>query len=216
MADGADVLEVAGPQPGPGGEVPADGLDRLVTAVGALVSRLDVAVAVATDRADVAAAAFAAGATMGDDRSGFSDPGYLPAAARVGVCVVATAVPGAPGADVVAAMEASLRALADRAAGAGIRPERVVVDAGLDLDRPADQWLAGLRASDLLAALGHPLLLSPGAAAPAAGAVADLGREAGLAAISVGVALGCRLVRTTDVRGARRVCDAVAAVLEAE
>jgi dihydropteroate synthase len=35
------------------------------------------------------------------------------------------------------------------------------------------------------------------------------------AAHAIGVSLGCRIVRAHDVRSARRVCDTLAAVMEA-
>jgi hypothetical protein len=41
------------------------------------------------------------------------------------------------------------------------------------------------------------------------------GDECPVAATAVGVIKGARIVRTTDVRGARRICDVLAAVLEA-
>ena len=40
-------------------------------------------------------------------------------------------------------------------------------------------------------------------------------RECPVAATAVGVIRGARIVRTADVRGARRICDVLAAVLEA-
>ena len=40
-------------------------------------------------------------------------------------------------------------------------------------------------------------------------------RDASQAAAALGVARGCRIVRAHDVRGTRRVCDVIAAVLEA-
>ena len=41
------------------------------------------------------------------------------------------------------------------------------------------------------------------------------GAECPMAATAVGVIRGARVVRTADVRGARRVCDVLAAVMEA-
>src|SRR6202165_5497606 len=80
VAEGADVIDVGGVKAGPGPEVgEAEELDRVVPAVEALASRFDVPVSVDTWRASVAAEAFARGAVMGNDISGFSDPGYLPA-----------------------------------------------------------------------------------------------------------------------------------------
>src|SRR5437016_6201085 len=49
---------------------------------------------------------------------------------------------------------------AERAATAGIPADRVVLDAGLGLGKTWEQSLELLRASDRLAALGYPLLLS--------------------------------------------------------
>jgi dihydropteroate synthase len=61
-----------------------------------------VPISVDTTRVAVATAAFAEGAIMGNDMSGFADPAYLPAAARAGAAVVATHIrlpPGVPDAD---------------------------------------------------------------------------------------------------------------------
>ena len=41
-------------------------------------------------------------------------------------------------------------------------------------------------------------------------------RDASLAATALGVARGCRIVRAHDVKGTRRVCRTIAAILEAD
>jgi dihydropteroate synthase len=43
----------------------------------------------------------------------------------------------------------------------------------------------------------------------------DRRQDASLSAAALGVSLGCRIVRAHDVAGTRRVCDTLAAVLEA-
>jgi len=228
VAEGADILDVGGVKAGPGPEVgEQEELERVLPAVEALVDRFDVPVSVDTWRAAVATQAFAAGAVLGNDISGFSDPGYLPAAASAGASVVATHIRLAPRVpdpeptygDLLGEVEARLRQLARQAAGAGLGPDRVVLDAGLDLGKTWEQSLALLRASDRLARLGHPLLLS-------ASNKTFLGRLLGLdvmdrryatlGATAIGVARGCRVVRVHDVMGARRVCATLAAVQEAE
>ena len=212
---------------GPGPEVTEpEELERVVPAVAALTARFDVPVSVDTWRASVAAAAYEAGACVGNDISGFSDPEYLPAAAKAEATVVATHIrllPRVPDPrprydDLVADVCAFLAARSRDAEAAGIPPERIVVDAGLDLGKTAEQSLALLRASRRLAALGHPLLLSASNKTflgVVLGLEIDERREASLAAAALGVYRGCRIVRAHDVRGTRRVCDAVAAVLEA-
>ena len=82
VAEGADILDVGGVKAGPGPEVTEpEELDRVLPAVEALVHRFDVPVSVDTWRASVARAAYAAGAVMGNDISGFADPDYLTEAA---------------------------------------------------------------------------------------------------------------------------------------
>ncbi len=120
--------------------------------------------------------------------------------------------------DVVADVAGFLADRGDRARPAGIAPERIVVDAGLDLGKTWQQSLVLLRASDRLAALGYPLLLSA-SNKTFLGKLLDLDvgdrRDASLAATAVGVSLGCRIVRTHDVRGTWRVCRLLAAIMEA-
>jgi dihydropteroate synthase len=227
LSDGADILDVGGVKAGPGPEVTeAEELDRVVPAVEALRARIDVALSVDTWRASVARAAYGAGAVVGNDISGFADPAYLPAAAAAGATVVATHIrigPRVPDPepvydDVVAAVGDFLAERATRARGAGIGSDQIVLDAGLDLGKTAGQSLELLRASDVLAGLGYPLLLSA-SNKPFLGVTLDLDidhrNDASLAAAALGVSLGCRIVRAHDVAGTRRVCDALAAVLEA-
>jgi len=227
VTQGADILDVGGVKAGPGPEVgETEELDRVVPAVAALCQRFDVPVSADTTRAAVARAAFAAGAVMGNDISGFADPGYLPAASEAGATVVATHIrltPRLPDPDphyddVVADVAAFLADRAGRARAAGIPPERIVVDAGLDLGKTAAQSLELLRHSAALGELGYPLLLSA-SNKPFLGTTLDLPidarADASVAALALGVALGCRIVRVHDVAAARQACDVLTAVLEA-
>ena len=93
-----------------------------------------------------------------------------------------------------------------------------MVDAGLDLGKTPEQSLELLRATDRLSALGHPVLLSASNKTflgQVLGLDIDHRREASLAAVSIGIALGARVVRVHDVAGTRRVRDAIAAILGA-
>ena len=111
-----------------------------------------------------------------------------------------------------------LRDRAQRAEAAGIPSERVMVDAGLDLGKTEPQSLELLRAHDRLAALGWPLFLSASNKrflGDLVGAEVADRREASHAAHALGIALGSRVLRAHDVRGARRTADVMAAILEA-
>lgn len=227
MAAGADFLDVGGVKAGPGDFVSeAQELERVVPAIEALRSRFDVPLSVDTWRASVARACFAAGAVVGNDISGFADPDYLPAAAEFGAAVVATHIRLAPRVpdpdpqydDVVVAVRDFLAERAAMALAAGIPATRIMVDAGLDLGKSEVQSLALLRASDRLAALGYPLFLSASnkrflwTLLDVDVASAGTGTHA---AHALGIALGCRVLRAHDVRGARRVADTLALILEA-
>jgi len=226
VAEGADILDVGGVKAGPGPEVTElEELDRVLPTVEALARRFDVPISIDTWRASVARAAYAAGAVMGNDISGFADPDYLSEAARAGAAVVATHIRLAPRVpdpnphydDVVAEVSAFLAERALRAIDAGIPRGRVVIDAGLDLGKTAEQSLILLRASHMLAGLGYPLLLSA-SNKTFLGVLLGLDinerRHASLSAAALGMSLGCRLLRVHDVAGTRRVRDALAAVLE--
>lgn len=223
--DGADFLDVGGVKAGPGPEVtPAEEIDRVVPAIEALRARFDLPISVDTFRASVLDAALSAGADVGNDISGFADPGYLPTAAAHGASVVATQVrigPRIPDpepiyADVRADVVAFLRVRAEAALAAGIPRERIMVDAGLDLGKNPAMSTELLRHSDDLVDLGFSVFLSAsnkGFLGELAGTEVDDRRDATFGAHALGIALGCRVLRAHDVKGNRRLADTMSAVL---
>lgn len=224
--DGADFLDVGGVKAGPGDEVTEqEELDRVVPAIEALRSRFDLPLSVDTWRASVAKACFDAGACIGNDISGFADPDYLNVCAAAGASVVATHIRLAPRVpdpdpqydDVVMAVCEFLADRAERARAAGIPRERIMVDAGLDLGKSELQSKILLRSSDALTALGYPVFLSA-SNKRFLWTLLDVERgsagDGTMAAHSLGIALGCRILRAHDVRNGRRVADAMAAILE--
>jgi len=227
VAGGADLLDVGGVKAGPGPAVSeAEELDRVVPAVEALRARFDVPLSIDTWRASVLAAACDAGAVVGNDISGFADPDYLPEAAARDATVVATHIrlrPRVPDPDphyddLVADVTAYLVERAHAAEAAGLAPDQIVLDTGLDLGKSAAQSAVLLRESAVHAALGYPLLLSASNKrfiGDLLGREIDDRRDESLAAVAYGVARGCRIVRVHDVRGSARVCRTVEALLEA-
>lgn len=217
--DGADILDVGGVKAGPGEEVGEDEeLDRVVPVIRELDARFDVPLSVDTWRASVAAASFDAGACIGNDISGFSDPDYLRAAASAHATVVATHIRLRPRVadpnpyydDVTATVRAYLLERRGWALAAGLTHEQVILDAGLDLGKTATQSLQLLRDSAQLARLGSPLLLSA-SNKTFLGAYLNLEiherTSASMAATAIGIAQGCRIVRVHDVAGTVRVRD---------
>lgn len=215
--DGADILDVGGVKAGPGSEVTAsEELERVVPAIEALAARFDVALSVDTWRASVAGAAYAAGAVLGNDISGFADPDYLPVAAEAGAAVVACHVRLVPRyadpdpiyEDLLGEVRGYLAERASWAGFAGLPPTRVLLDAGLDLGKTPAMSAALLRRSDHLAALGYPILLSAsnkGFLGWLCGTEVGERRAASIAAHALGSLGGCGVIRAHDVRGTRRV-----------
>jgi len=218
-ADGADFLDIGGVKAGPGPEVTeAEELDRVVPAVEALSARFDLPISVDTFRASVLDESCKAGAVVGNDISGFADPEFLAVAARHGASVVACHVrlaPRVPDPDPVYGhlIDDVRRFLGERgqwALDAGIPRERIMVDAGLDLGKTSEMSAVLLRRSDDLVRLGYPVFLSASNKrflGELVGAEVTDRHELTMAAHALGIALGCRILRSHDVRGNRRVVE---------
>ncbi|MDG2029206.1 MAG: dihydropteroate synthase [Acidimicrobiales bacterium] len=224
--EGADFLDVGGSKAGPGPEVkPEEEMERVVPAVEALRARFDLPISVDTFRASVLDESCKAGACIGNDISGFADPQFVHVAAAHGASVVATQVrigPRIPDPepiydDVRVDVTEFLRIRAEWALDAGIPPERIMVDAGLDLGKTPAMSTELLRHSDDLVALGFPVFLSAsnkGFLGELSGADLDDRRDATFGTHALGIALGCRILRAHDVEGNRRLADMMSAVLE--
>jgi len=224
--DGADFLDIGGVRLKPGDEVGVqEELDRVLPAVEALAQRFDTPLSVDTFRAAVAKACFAAGASVGNDTSGFADPEYLHVAAEAGASVVASHVRTAPRLadpnpiydDVVADVVAFLDERSQWALAAGIPRERIMVDAALDLGKNAEMSTKLLFATDQLAALNFPTFLSAsnkGFLGQITGDPVGDRNNATHAAHVVGIMAGARVLRAHDVKGTRRVADTVSTLLQ--
>ncbi|WP_028643466.1 dihydropteroate synthase [Nocardioides sp. URHA0020] len=172
LAEGADIIDIGGESTRPGATRPVvtEELDRVVPVITALAAE-GATVSVDTMRAEVAAAALAAGATIVNDVSGgLADPQMLATVAAAGATYVAMhwrahadhmrdfAVYDGPG-GVVAAVRDELAARVDAMLAAGIAPDRIVLDPGLGFaKRPEHNWQL-VRDLAPLQDLGHPLLV---------------------------------------------------------
>ncbi|WP_110181333.1 dihydropteroate synthase [Nocardioides solisilvae] len=170
LDQGADVLDIGGESTRPGATRPlvAEELDRVVPVIAELTARGAV-VSVDTMRAEVAAAAVAAGARIVNDVSGgLADPEVLRVVADSPATYVVmhwrahadhmdafTDYRGG----VVAGVRAELAARLKAVRAAGVPDDRLVLDPGLGFAKTSEQnWelLAGL---DEIASLGLPLLV---------------------------------------------------------
>jgi dihydropteroate synthase len=226
VADGADVLEV-GARPGGVGVrnlSTEEETELALSTLGALRDRFNVPLAVDTSRAGVARAAFAAGAVLGNDMSGFRDPEYLPAAVAAGAAVVATHIRRPPGVpdpdprfvDVVQEVYDELDVVLRKTLDAGLSREQVIADPGLDLGKSWQQSLDLVAATSRFASMGFPLLLGASNKiflGRALGGLEKDQRDVATAAVcALAVADGARVVRVHDARIGRQASDLAMAV----
>jgi dihydropteroate synthase len=194
-------------------------------------SRLDAAISVDTNRAEVARAALEAGAHIVNDISGLrDDPTIAHVASRYGAGLVVMHIQGTPETmqqnpqykDLMGEVTQYLRKAVDIAERAGIPRERVWVDPGIGFGKTVDHNIELLNRLEELRSLGCAILvgtsrkgfigrlLAPlhGGTAPAPEA-----RVTGSGAtVALSIARGASIVRVHDVRHTvevARVADAI-------
>lgn len=237
QAAGADLLDVGGESTRPGAQAVSieEESARVLPAVAALTARLDIAVAIDTRRAAVAAEALLLGAAMINDVSAFGDPDMAAAIVRHDAAWVLMHMPhpvGAmPASQLAGAMPADLAAglahitlgladAVDRAVAAGVARSQLAVDPGIGFGKTIAQNLALLRGYGPLASLGLPVYLGPSRKSFIAVVSQGCGREVPVdarlpgtaAAVTAAVLAGAAFVRVHDVAAMRQVMDVATAL----
>ena len=233
VADGADIVDVGGESTRPGAErvAPEEESRRVLPVVQAL-SSAGAIVSVDTMRAEVAAAALAAGAVIVNDVSGGrADPAMARVVAESGGPFIAMHWRGhsarmqelAVYDDVVADVVTELRAGLDRLVDAGVDVEQVVLDPGLGFAKTAAHNWALLAHLDAVQALGRPLLVGASRKGFLGGLLADPAGEprpmhdrddATVAVSALAAAAGAWGVRVHAVRASLDAVRVAAAVQE--
>ena len=218
--EGADLIDVGGESSRPGhAEVAAaDEIARVAPVIRAVRAAFpDLPISIDTVKPAVAEAAIEAGADLVNDVWGVAEDSSLArVAAERGVPLVlmhnrAEARYTALIAEIVADLQRAI----ERAVGAGVPWERLVVDPGFGFGKAPSHNLALLRDLGALRHLGRPILLGTSRKSTL-GRVLDLPPgervEATLATTVLGIVAGVDIVRVHDVRPnvrAARMADAV-------
>lgn len=234
LADGADLLDVGGESTRPGATRPlvTEELDRVVPVITAL-AEAGARVSVDTMRAEVASAALQAGASVVNDVSGgLADPDILRVVADSEATYVAMhwrahadhmadfATYDGPG-GVAGTVRDELAERAWAALSAGIAADRLVLDPGLGFAKRGEHNWELLAHLEVVAGLGHPLLVGASRKSFLGRLLADADgeprpvdqREAAVVAISTLLAeVGVWGVRVHDVRSTRDAFRVVAAL----
>jgi len=171
VAAEADIIDVGAESTRPGSErvTGAEQIKRLEKILPAVV-KLGAVVSIDTTRADVAAFALDAGATMLNDVSaGRDDADMLALAARSGAPICLMHMLGEPKTmqaephydDVVREVREFLIERRDAGVAAGIAPANIILDPGIGFGKTLEHNLSLLAGVEELASLGHPVLVGP-------------------------------------------------------
>jgi dihydropteroate synthase len=221
VAEGADLLDVGGESTRPGHVEVAEEeeLRRVVPVIAAIRQALpEMPISVDTTKPAVAEAALAVGADLVNDIWAVAPDDSL---ARVAAAHAAPLVlmhnraePNYD--DLVAEVIADLLAAIERAVGAGVAREQLIVDPGFGFGKTPEHNVAILAAFGELRVLGRPILLGTSRKSTL-GRILDLPAdqrlEATLATTALGIAAGADLVRVHDVRSNVRVARTADAII---
>ena len=225
--DGADILDVGGESTRPG-SAPVSA-DEELERVHPVIERLaelhpGVPISIDTRKAEVAAEALDAGATIVNDVSGGADPAMFDVVRDREAAIVLMHMQGDPTTmqeaphydDVVGEVHEYLRQRIEAAELAGIDPERIAIDPGIGFGKGLDHNLELMHGVDALLDLGRPVMVGP-SRKKFIGTILDLPEEerveGTVGAVVWMVARGAHLVRVHDVKvvvRAVRVSDAIA------
>ena len=164
---GADWVDVGGVPFGRGPAVSLqEEVDRVVPVVEAIAAQSDIVISVDTTSAEVARLSIAAGAGVVNDTSGLWDPQMAAVVAASDATLVLTHSLGEPRTepprphydDVTRDVVTYLRNRVDVAIAGGVRPDRLVIDPGHDLNKNTFHTLELTRRLEEVVAIGLPTL----------------------------------------------------------
>ncbi len=229
IAQGADFIDIGGESTRPGAQrVDAGEQKARIIPVIKRLARVQpkVRISVDTTRAEVAAAAIAAGATLVNDISaGRDDPGMFDLVAGSGVDLALMHMQGTPltmqdNPYYENVVEEVLGFLLERAAAAeraGVPRSRILIDPGIGFGKRKIDNLTLLGRLEQFVATGYPVLL--GASRKRfMGAICGEARRptelvaATAATTALGVLAGVRMFRVHDVKENRQAADVAAAI----
>jgi dihydropteroate synthase len=226
--EGADVIDVGGESTRPGAApVTADNeIDRVVAVIKRLASEVSVPISIDTRKSAVAQAAVDVGATIVNDVTAGADPAMFDVVRRTGAGMVLMHMRGEPATmssltdyrDVVGEVVAYLKERLQRAVGAGIARQQLVVDPGLGFAKTTEQSLLLMKEIGAFGGLGRPVLVGPSRKSfvgHVLGTEVQERVEGTAGAVAWLVAQGANIVRVHDVLPMTRVVRMVDAIKRA-
>ncbi|WP_416355452.1 dihydropteroate synthase [Aureimonas phyllosphaerae] len=163
IAEGADIIDIGGESTRPGAAPveAAEEQDRVLPVIRALRAHRDVAISIDTYRAETAALAIEAGASIVNDVWGAQrEPEIAQVAARTGagLCLMHTGREREKLPDVIEDQRSFLRRSVEIARDAGVSEDQIVLDPGFGFAKDARENFELMMRLGELAPLGYPIL----------------------------------------------------------
>ncbi len=216
VGDGADMLDIGGESTRPGAAPVAAEVElkRVLPVLRALGQELSVPLSIDTSKAVVADAALNAGAMMVNDVTGLRGDKEMKrviAANDAPVVLMHNWLrkerPAAV-TDILDVIIAELSTQIDTALGAGIEPDRLLIDPGLGFGKTPQENLTLLNRLGELRVFGLPVFIGPsrkGFISQAIGVPVDEREEGTAASMAVGILRGANIVRVHNVKMMSRI-----------
>ena len=220
IEEGADIIDVGGESTRPG-HTPvgaAEEAARILPVIKAIRREFDIPISVDTHKAEVAKAAFDAGADLLNDIWGLKDDPLLAplVVSYQAACCLMHNRKQAVYEDLIADVKKDLKASVEIALGAGIAKEKILLDPGIGFAKDPAQNLQMTKEVGKLKSLGYPLLYASSNKS-FIGAVLETDvndRLAGTLATTVWAVLsGCAFVRVHQVKENKQVIQMTKAIL---
>ncbi|HML39102.1 MAG TPA: dihydropteroate synthase [Bellilinea sp.] len=236
LAAGADILDIGGESTRPGAETVSaqEEIERVVPVIQTLKeAQLDAIISVDTYKAEVAAAALAAGADWINDVWGLmadADLGRVAAASQAPLILMHNRskptdvrlqeklggrYENVVYQDLIADIRKDLSVSVELALAAGVLPENIIIDPGIGFGKTVPQNLEIIRRLDEIKTMGYPLLLGPSRKSFIGYTLnlpPDQRVEGTIAACVMGIERGADILRVHDVEAvvrAVRMADAI-------
>lgn len=226
---GASIIDIGGESTRPGAEPVSESeeLDRVLPVLDALHGSVDAVLSVDTIKPAVMRSACAAGAGLINDVRALQEPGALEAAAQTEAAVCLMHMQGQPRTmqdnpvydDVVADVATFLGERVRAAETAGVDAGRLLIDPGFGFGKALNHNLTLLKSLDALATVGPPILVGMSRKSMFAKLLGDMPPmeriPASIAAASIAVYNGARIVRTHDVASTQQGVTLAQALVDA-
>ena len=218
--DGADILDIGAESTRPGFEQVSveEELKRLIPALEAIASKVNLPVSVDTYKAAVARRAVDAGAIIINNIWGLkAEPNLARVTADTGVgLVLMHNQKGTEYANLLPDLVSSLKTSVEIALQAGVPQENIIVDPGFGFGKNPDQNLEILNQLKFLQEIGYPVLTGTSRKSTL-GLLLDLPAdqqvEGTAATVALSIVGGADMVRVHDVKEMVRVCRVTDAVV---